>query len=178
MLGQINLALCCKASLPILYKGIVSLRLDRPNGGRLLTQLSRCLAKQPDGVTHLHLFSCGNVRSTHQLVGVRCAYALQACLQCAGCCMGMPMVCPYVLKRRKGGKRCQCRCALTQVAVQATEGLPRQCCFVPANAAADRHAAANSCHDEVPPARRRRRLSQRWLDCPRSCVSARLLGGG
>ena len=52
---QVNLALCCKAMLPVLCMGHVSARLDKPN--KPLTQLTRRLAKQPNDVLHLQLFA-------------------------------------------------------------------------------------------------------------------------
>jgi hypothetical protein len=73
---QVNLALCCKAMLPVLYKGFVSVGLDKPKRERPLLQLSRCLSQQPDGVSHLKLFSStGFRRDTRQLIELRCAYA-------------------------------------------------------------------------------------------------------
>ena len=34
---QVNLALCCKAMLPVLYKGFVSVGLDKPKAREALT---------------------------------------------------------------------------------------------------------------------------------------------
>ena len=72
---QVNLALCCKAMLPLLWTGFVSVRLDKPSGERPITQLSRCLAKQPNGVSHLRLYSQGEQRGTRKLIDLRCAHA-------------------------------------------------------------------------------------------------------
>ena len=79
---QGNLALCCKAMLPLLYKGIVSVRLDHHDdeaeGEKPLSQLTRCLSQQPDGVSHLELFSIKLRHDTCDLIDLRCAHALPA----------------------------------------------------------------------------------------------------
>ena len=59
MCMQGNLALCCKAMLPLLYMGFVRVRLDKAEGERPLSRFTRCLSQQPDGVVHLKLFSNG-----------------------------------------------------------------------------------------------------------------------
>ena len=77
MCMQVNLVLSCKAMLPLLWTGHVSASLDTPNGGRPLTQLSRRLAKHPNGVSHLALISpCAmGWRGTRKLPDLRCAHA-------------------------------------------------------------------------------------------------------
>ena len=72
---QVNLVLC-KAMLPNLYKGFVSVRLDKLGAGGPLMQLSRCLTKQPDSITHLKMFSQGNIRNPHRLIDLRFVLAL------------------------------------------------------------------------------------------------------
>ena len=74
---QVHLALCCKAMLPLLWTGHVSASLHTPNGGRPLTQLSRRLARHPDGVSHLALFSPNAMdwRGVRKLVDLGCAHA-------------------------------------------------------------------------------------------------------
>ena len=96
---QVNLALCCKGMLPILYMGHVSVRLYEEDKGRPLTQLTRCLKKQPDGVSHLELFSHDSMRGTHQLIDLRCAASLHG----AGSCMCLPSLCQSIIAQ--GGKR-------------------------------------------------------------------------
>ena len=91
---QANLALCCKAMLPILCMGHVRVRLDEPDGGMPLTQLTRCLTKQPDGVSHLDLFTDEYLRGTRKLIDLRCAHTVQACLQCAWFRMCLPFAVP------------------------------------------------------------------------------------
>ena len=68
---QARLALCCKAMLPILCAGHVSVRLDKPDEPS--TQLTRCLERQPDGVSHLELWGTGNHPGINQLIDLRCA---------------------------------------------------------------------------------------------------------
>ena len=78
---QVRLALCCKALLPILCKGFVRVRLDKPKGERSLIQLTRCLSQQPGDVSHLKLFSRMPMRGIRKLIDLRCAHAMQlACL--------------------------------------------------------------------------------------------------
>ena len=79
---QGHLALCCKATLPILCMGHVNVRTNRLERERPLLQATRCLTKQPDGVSHLEVSSrhsncglsmmCSDV-STHHLIDLRCA---------------------------------------------------------------------------------------------------------
>ena len=74
---QGNLALCCKALLPILSMGrVVMTSPDEVYGGRPLLQLTRCLTEQPDKVTHLELRNFGEILGTRRLMG------LPPCLQC------------------------------------------------------------------------------------------------
>ena len=89
---QVNLALCCKAMLPVLCIGTVSVWLDHSSGVRPLAQLSSCLRKQPDGVSSLSLISLGKIRSTHHLVDLRCAHGLQASLYGAGFAWTSPLL--------------------------------------------------------------------------------------
>ena len=62
-----------------------------------------------------------------------------------------------------------------QSAVQAVQAVPKQCCIVPAGAAASRQAAAQSLHLEQPPAGQHRWLSRRELECPTAAASLLLL---
>ena len=57
MCVQIHLAVCCKATLPILCMGHVRVRTDNDARKRHLLQAKRCLAKQPGGVSHLEVSS-------------------------------------------------------------------------------------------------------------------------
>ena len=96
---QVNLALCCKGMLPVLYKGFVSVRLDKPKGERPLSQLARCLSQQPDGVSHLKLFAAVHRRDTCDtcdLIDLRCVHALQPCWHGPGYCMDMA-VCKFAV---------------------------------------------------------------------------------
>ena len=77
---QSHLALCCKATLPILCMGHVTINTDKKQLEQPLLQATRRLIKQPSVVTHLEVWSrsssCGNVRfivSTHHLIDLRCA---------------------------------------------------------------------------------------------------------
>ena len=74
---QVDLALCCKAMLPLLCTGHVGVHLYKRDGGRALTQATRCLLQQPDGVSHLKLYAQGSIRGTRQLIDLGCAHALQ-----------------------------------------------------------------------------------------------------
>ena len=77
---QANLALCCKALLPTRCIACVYARLDNCKTNEHLTQLTRCLKKHPDGVSHLVLLSQDSMRGIHQLIDLRCAHAVQALL--------------------------------------------------------------------------------------------------
>ena len=101
MCVQVNLALSCKGMLPYLCMGHVSVRLDKP-GQRPLTQLNRCLKKQPDGVSHLKLFSLTLLHSTRQLIHLRCAHVVQAFAHGAGYCMCLPWVCQSIDSQHTG----------------------------------------------------------------------------
>ena len=54
---QSHLALCCKATLPILCMGHVTLNTDKHQGERPLLQAAHCLTNQPSGVSHLEVWS-------------------------------------------------------------------------------------------------------------------------
>ena len=59
---QIHLALCCKATLPILSMGHVRVGIDEHGRDehereRPLLQAARCLTKQPSDVSHLEVWS-------------------------------------------------------------------------------------------------------------------------
>ena len=54
---QIHLAVCCKATPPILCMRHVRVRTDHHARKRHLSQATRCLAKQPGGVSHLDVSS-------------------------------------------------------------------------------------------------------------------------
>ena len=111
---QVNLALCCKAMLPTLCMGTVGARLNQPQGEEPLTQLTRCLSQQPHGVSHLKLFSTGNIASrgdTHNLMDLRCAHALGPCQQGPVFCMAMA----HCVNTQKMGKNISvagCCCSL------------------------------------------------------------------
>ena len=95
---QAHLALCCKALLPILGMGHVRVNLDAPKTGRPLLNATRCLRKQPSGVSHLEVFSRDYSDSqrktrpaTRQLVNLRCAHAPCG----AGLCRVWPLGVPW-----------------------------------------------------------------------------------
>ena len=74
----------------IFVHGPLSVRLDKP-GQKHLPQLNRCLKKQPDGVSHLKLFSTlVQVRSIRKLIYLRCAHTVQACRLYAGFAWARP----------------------------------------------------------------------------------------
>ena len=81
---QVNLAISCKAMLPILCTGHVRVRLwGEPNGGksgRILRKLSHALVEQPSGIVHLDLYSRGPWASTRQLLDLR--YMIPRTLAC------------------------------------------------------------------------------------------------
>ena len=182
---QVNLALCCKARLPVLYKGNVSARLDKLDGGSHLSQFTQILSQQPNGVSHLKLFSAGwplpqpnygshvgptgNCRDTRDLIDLRYAQS-RPCRHDPGCCMGMALLCQCQTQRVS--KQYQCGCLLTQSAVKAAQAVPGQCCIVPAGSAASRDAATVSPHREQPPEGQRRWLPGRELECPGGAVSS------
>ena len=93
---QIDLALCCKATLPILCMGHVRVTINEQKCKRALLQLTRCLTKHPSGVRHLELRSPkgGDKCSIHGLIKLRCVHA---CLPGAGACTGMSLLrrCPH-----------------------------------------------------------------------------------
>ena len=95
MCKQVNLALCTKALLPVLYKGLVSVELDKPGDEMPLTQLTRCLSQQPDGVSQLKLFSSRLRRDAYDLIDLRCAHALRPCRHARYSRMGMALLCQY-----------------------------------------------------------------------------------
>ena len=75
---QGHLALCCKATLPIMGMGHVRIRNDEEQRGRPLLEATRCLTKQPGGVSHLEVRS--RWKPTYypvicQLMDLRCAHA-------------------------------------------------------------------------------------------------------
>ena len=91
---QNHLALCCKATLPILCTGHVRVRIDKHERERHLLQATHCLTKQPSGVSHLEVlpreFDAEYVRpDTRNLVDLRCASALgclpHLCCDMHGC---------------------------------------------------------------------------------------------
>ena len=69
-----NFACCCKAMLPALYMGRVTVRLD---AGRSMLQVSRCLRKQPGGITHLDLYTDKQMLGIRNLIKLRCIHACQ-----------------------------------------------------------------------------------------------------
>ena len=88
--AQVNLALTCKAMLPVLCMGRVVVRLSptglsldglslRKNIARPLLHASRCLAKDPGAVTHLELTSWQEQKfyGTRQLIELGCAQVTQ-----------------------------------------------------------------------------------------------------
>ena len=166
---QVNLALCSKAMLPLLYKGSVMVRLDKPKGERPLTQFTRCLSQQPAGISHLNLYTDGSVRGTRKLIDLRCAHTMQTCLHGAGHCMSMPLLCQC--QTHKMGHDISICCLLTQSADQTAPPVPGRSCFLPAGAAASCYAAAKSHHFGQPPGGQRRWLPERELECPEAAVS-------
>ena len=71
---QSHLALCCKTTLPILCMGHVRVHTDHHELKRRLLQATRCLTKQPGGVSHFEVTSKGAcVLDTRNLIDLRCA---------------------------------------------------------------------------------------------------------
>ena len=71
---QSHLALCCKATLPILCMGHVTINTDEHQGERSLLQAARCLTKQPSGTLHLVVwprFDYMSTVDTRHLVDLR-----------------------------------------------------------------------------------------------------------
>ena len=85
---QRQLALCCKATLPILCMGHVRVRAVKEHLERHLLNATRCLTKQPGGISHFELWSWdihykGTVLiGIHHLADLRCAYAVVCLLMC------------------------------------------------------------------------------------------------
>ena len=79
--AQVNLALTCKAMLPVLGMGRVVVRLSPPNSARPLLHVTRCMVRDPGAVTHLELTtrwrSLQKMRfyGTRQLIDLGCAQA-------------------------------------------------------------------------------------------------------
>ena len=69
--------MCCKATLPIICMGHVSVWMDERKCKRPLLKATRCLTKQPGGVSRLSVFSLdffpkNNTRlSTRHLIELR-----------------------------------------------------------------------------------------------------------
>ena len=70
---QNQLAVCCKAMLPVLSMGHVRLTIDPMNGSSPLLPLTRRVTtRQPSGVSHLEVTSIdGRRRHMHRLMEVR-----------------------------------------------------------------------------------------------------------
>ena len=93
---QIHLAVCCKATLPILCMGHVRVRTDEHGIERPLLQATRCLTKQPGDVSHLEVSprDVGHYRlGAHTLVDLRCAYAVVYLPSRGVKRLGMPWFC-------------------------------------------------------------------------------------
>ena len=79
---QGHLALCCKATLPIMCMGHVRVITDNLSNERRLHQATRCLTKQPGDVSHLEVTWWGIYHNrkdwvgTRRLIDLRCAFAL------------------------------------------------------------------------------------------------------
>ena len=92
---QARLAVCCKALLPILGMGHVRVNLDTPGSPeRPLLNATRCLTKQPGGVSHLELYAWDAYEDyerpgTGHLVNLRCAHAPMWCWSM----QGVPLPC-------------------------------------------------------------------------------------
>ena len=54
---QAHLALCCKATLPILCMGHVTISTNKHKQEGPLVKATHCLTKQPGGVSHLEVVS-------------------------------------------------------------------------------------------------------------------------
>ena len=79
-----HLALCCKATLPILSMGYVTVRIVTHTRERPLLNATRCLMKQPSGASHLEVNSWNHYVAkerpgTHHLIDLRCARAPMWC---------------------------------------------------------------------------------------------------
>ena len=79
---QSHLAVCCRATLPILCMGHVRVSINELERERPLIKATRCLMKQPGGVSHLEVLSRdvhaegGCLGAHHLLADLRCASAL------------------------------------------------------------------------------------------------------
>ena len=78
---QSHLALCCKATLPILCMGHVRVTTKEHEGKKPLLQATCCLAKQPGGVLHLEVLSRDYYAwlDTRRHVNFRCAMPWCTC---------------------------------------------------------------------------------------------------
>ena len=98
---QSHLALCCKATLPILCMGHVRVKTDHHLYERRLRRATRCLTKQPGGVSHLEVtwwgidVNYGDWVGTRHLIDLRCALLLHACPMCAVTRMSWPLLLPW-----------------------------------------------------------------------------------
>ena len=85
---QSHLALCCKATLPILCMGHVRVKTDHHLYERRLRRATRCLTKQPGGVSHLEVtwwgidvnMGIGLALVTSLTSGVHCSCMLAPCV--------------------------------------------------------------------------------------------------
>lgn len=92
---QGHLALCCKATLPVLGMGRVGVTTGEQQRERPLVQATRCLVKQPGGVSHLEVVSSITdtyCLDTRHLIDFRCAHALVCLCPCAVTCMSVPLL--------------------------------------------------------------------------------------
>ena len=103
---QVNLALCCKAMLPILYMGHVSVTLHEDDNGRPLTRLSRRLKNQRGGVSHLEVVGQRNIIApgppceARGLIDLRCAqhaHMLASTVAGVSMCLPSPYQCLHSL---------------------------------------------------------------------------------
>ena len=89
---QSHLALCCKATLPIMCMGRVTVNIYDDDCERPLLQAAHCLTKYPADVSHLEVSSRIDVvycLHSHRLVDLRCAHALLCLTTCAALCVCM-----------------------------------------------------------------------------------------
>ena len=91
---QSHLALCCKATLPIVCMGHVRVRTSEHERQRPLSEATRCLARHPGSVSHLEVSSIDVYAylDTRHLVALRCAMPWYACPLCAVTCMSLPLL--------------------------------------------------------------------------------------
>ena len=104
---QANLAMCCKAMLPILCVGTVDAWLDNRQRSQTdmdaaLVRLSRFLERQPSTVSNLNILVFGKYNDMRRLIDLRCAHTVLACMHDAGICVCRPCLCQCLYLQHVG----------------------------------------------------------------------------